>query len=697
MPSPATIQASSKKIKRVPLEYHLPERKYRPELHGIRGIAILGVVLFHLFGDGRVSGGIDVFLAISGFLFTGMLLREAAETGGAIRASAYLARLVRRLLPPAVLVISVTTVVGLLTLPSPNHSQLLREARASLLYFENFELVWSQLAYGAAGPSTSPLQHFWSLSVQGQFYVVWPVAVVLSVWFAKRIQVSAAQVMLGVALTVTIGSLAYATHLQEFDQQRAYLLTSTRFWELGFGAVLALLLTRIRIPARASTIMGWLGLSMILSTGFIFNGAELFPGLWALWPLVGFALILISAPSGTTNTRGWTAVRLLSTAPLLRVGDLAYSLFLWHWPVLIFYIEVRDYPEVGPRGALVVFVTSFGLAWLTHRFVEVPIMKDRSSSRWKTLSWGGGVLALTATTTSIVLMVTTVPLPEGYSLAGVDRDVYPGASSIQNPEVKVPDADIYPALSALSNDKPMYLGWGCMQEFSDSPETAEVLVCEDPKSPERPGATIMLAGGSHAGMWHHAFAMLAEKNNWELLIADKSGCRFGPADDPEGDACHAWQRNFMDVVEERQPDVVVTPGTVSHPAGTQEQIWPGAPERWDEVVDAGSEVLLMRGTARPEERAADCLSNGGTSMECGPDGNVINSSNPLEKLDLSEGIYSVDMLDYICPGRECPAVIGNIAVYRDASHLSNSYVESLAPYLDEKIKKEMPDLYARVN
>src|SRR5699024_5261337 len=177
------------------LTQDLPERRYLPELHGVRGLALLGVVLFHLFGNERISGGIDIFLAVSGLLFTGMLLREAANNNGRIDLFKYLGRRVRRIFIPLAIVAVVTLIAGLLISPVTQHRQLWAEARASFLYFENFELINSQLAYGAAGPETSPFQHIWSLSVQGQFYLVWPFVAILAVLLAKALKTSAANIM----------------------------------------------------------------------------------------------------------------------------------------------------------------------------------------------------------------------------------------------------------------------------------------------------------------------------------------------------------------------------------------------------------------------------------------------------------------------------------------------------------------------
>ncbi len=388
-----------------PLTRGLPERRYRPELHGVRGLAILGVVLFHLFGNGRVSGGVDIFLAISGFLFTAMLLREMAENKGRFRSGAYFSRLFRRLVPPVLVVIAVTTALGLWILPASRQEQLLAEARASLLYFQNFELLQAQLSYEAAHAETSPFQHFWSLSVQGQFYLIWPVVVLLAVWVAKALKTPATYVMVFLTTGILAGSLAFAVHMQSVNQDQAYFMTQTRLWELALGALLALIAVKVPLPKVFRSVSGWLGIALIVSTGFILDGAEQFPGPWALWPLVGLALVLMSAhPDGPEKEPRHTAAGLLGTRPFAWLGGLAYGLYLWHWPLLIFYLEVRDYSHVGPRGATAILLVSLVLAWLSLRLIEQPSIRFGKVRVWKQLLVGVGGLTAAASVTTVMIM-----------------------------------------------------------------------------------------------------------------------------------------------------------------------------------------------------------------------------------------------------------------------------------------------------
>lgn len=458
----------------------LPERRYLPELHGVRGLALVGVVLFHLFGNGRVSGGIDVFLAISGFLFTGMLLREAATSGGRIDLLKYFGRLVRRILAPAAIVVTTTLIAGIIISPVTKHVQLWTEARASLLYFENVELINSQLAYGAAGPETSPFQHFWSLSVQGQFYLLWPAIAIIAVLIAQRLRVSAIQVMTTLVGAVLLASFGYAIYVSSFNQDEAYLMTTTRMWQLAFGGLLALIVGATRLPVQYRAAAGWLGLTLIASTGFVLDGANQFPGPGALYPLAGLTLILISAGPKDSQGTKHTASKFLSTTPLKWIGDRAYGLYLWHWPLLIYYMELRGRDAIGWRGALVVLAITVALAVLTHRYVEQPL-KERygrrrggSTSRMdrNALVVAAGFLLVAGTGASVILQQP----PSTDAHDGWDWVNYPGASYILS-QVSPPDVPPLPELAGISEHRPSYATTGCGQKRGNDPGTDVITVC----------------------------------------------------------------------------------------------------------------------------------------------------------------------------------------------------------------------------
>lgn len=687
----------------LPLQRNLPERRYLPELHGVRGLALLGVVVFHLFGDGRTSGGIDVFLAVSGFLFTGMLLREAAASGGRIDPLKYYGRLVRRILVPAVVVVAATLVVGLLVSPVTQHSQLWAEARASLLYFENFELINSQLAYGAAGPETSPFQHFWSLSVQGQFYIVWPVIAIIAVHIAKRLRTSAASVMAMLIGAVFIISFAYAIYVGSYNQDEAYLMTTTRAWQLAFGGLLALAGGTLRLPRPLRGTAGWVGLALIVSCGFVLDGAQLFPGPWALWPLVGLTLVLIAAgPEGGNNDPKGTATHFLSNRGLAWIGDHAYGLYLWHWPLLIFYMEIRDRDAIGIRGALVILTITIVLAVATYRYIEIPLKRGQQQRQAQTarkantyvVTVAAGSLLIAGAGATMVLKQPENQVADVFD--DWDWDTYPGAMATTDkyPDV-VETADYLPEVAQLPRERAVLYNRDerCIQRGGNNPDTNEVLVCDDPNKPERPTARVVISGGSHSVHWHAAWEALADEYDWELLVVNKDACVLKDISDADSDECAAWNANYIEWLQNNDIDLVVANGTriLSDKAET---IQDGAQDRWKDITDTGAELVLMRGTPRPGDNVADCLADGKTPAECGADTHQIGDENPLEEQDLPDGAHYVDMLEHVCPegmttdSDQCPAVVGNVVVWYDGSHLTNQYVATMTPILEAKLREQ---------
>lgn len=687
---------------------YTPKRRYRPDLHGIRGLAILGVVLFHLFGNGRVSGGIDIFLTVSGFLFTAMLLREAAENDGRINFLAYFGRLFRRIFVPAAIVVVTTAIAGMIILPYTQHTQMLREAVASLLYYENLELINSQLSYDAAGPETSLFQHFWSLSVQGQFYLVIPFVILVLVWLARK-RNQPAVFWLGSVLAVTLLiSMAWAIIYGAQLQDEAYLATSTRLWQLAFGGLVAIVIDHLRLAKGLRFVLGWLGLFMVVSTGFLFDGGQQFPGPLALWPLLGLAFVLFAAAQDGTAERG-SVTQLLDNKVFNWIGDYSYALYLWHWPLLIFYLTLRDREAIGIRGGLVILAAAIVLAMLLNHLVERPIQswgRRATGQRANTIPIAVGLVVMLVFSNVVANYIISTQQEAakeqeaGYAL---DTETYPGALTTLEDGPQAPEVDTYePNGEDLAAVEQEYITQDCRQDGRNEPGSYEVTLCEDPDAPDNPSATVVLAPDSHAGHWEQTFRTLGREHNWEVILAIKSGCNFsGVPDEPGNDYCHKWNDNFMDYLESEKIDLVVAPGTQMYSRPADEGFAEGAQQRWEQIAATDTPLLLIRGLIRPggTSGTADCLVSGNPPKECGGMVGDAYDLNPIAKEDLAETTHTIDMNPYVCPGVEqgpdtaCSAVVGNVAVWYDNSHITPQYGTTLAPIMEREIRDLYPELF----
>lgn len=685
----------------------VPERRFRPELHGVRGLALLGVVLFHLFGQGRISGGIDIFLAITGFLFVGMLLREFDSTGRA-NLTKYFGRLFRRIFVPAALVIGVTAVAAFFILPKTDHRQIFAEARASLLYVENFELIRSQLAYGAAGPQTSLYQHFWSLSVQGQFYVGLPLFSAAAAIIAGTARGTRFVKTIALALTgVLVASLLWAVIHGHYAQDEAYLSTWTRLWEFAFGGLAALVLDRIELSPRRRLAAGWIGLAMIAATGFMFDGGQVFPGPLALWPLAGWLLVMVAGDLSGTPVERFSSSRFLTSAPVGWFADRSYGIYLWHWPLLIFYLNIKDQPAVGIRGAAVVFVIALVLAALTYRVVEQRLAPKSTSRIGGVLKRNKMMIAAGATAMLVGALVIT-PLTQANSNVeahaaydDLDSDTYPGADiAFWDDSRELPEADVFPAPEDAGEFVAPYFQQGCEQRWGDDPGTDVVLVCEDDDAPAQPTATIVLAGGSFAGHWETTFKSLAKKYGWEVLVLDKGGCPLGGEPSPDS-MCGKYNENLIEWLDDNDVDLVVTSGSRTDEQEDEEYILDRAPDWWEKITATGAKLMLMR--AAPKDDNLDiprCLSEGGTSQECGIQKRWLDDD---PQTDLPEGAYSLDMKEYICPAVKapdvdnCDAVVGNILTSYDNGHFTAPFAQSLANGLEKEMRKDFDWLLQQPN
>lgn len=677
----------------------LPPRSYRPELHGIRGLALLLVVLFHLFGNGRISGGIDVFLAITGFLFTQSLLRRAVEGHGRVPLRQHFGRVGQRLVPPVLITLVAVAVATVAWLPSTRWLQVARELAASALYVENWELIASQLDYDAAGPSSSPLQHIWSLSVQGQFHLLWPFVVMAAVALALRLRVSPVRSLAVVTGGVTAVSFAFSVWFTGHHQEVAYYHTGARLWELTLGGLVALALPHLRLPAWLRTVFAWAGLALIVCCGLVLEASQ-FPGVASLWPVGGLVLLLAA---GSEPLR-FGPHRLLVAKPLTFVADISYALYLWHWPVLVFYLAVRERAAVGYRGALVVLAVSVALAWVTTRLVDgtIDVRLTRLAGHRRFVVVASTLVAAGVASGSSAAWLHVNQ--ERAIAASIQRSSeQPGAAVLIGDDVSraadraVDSADVVPLLAAVAKDLPEVYGWGCIQDLADSPEFDEVLVCDDPEG--RDGPRVVMAGGSHVQQWWPAMAAVAESANWELIVVDKDGCQLtADRDDSRGarvnSSCYRWNESAFDVIVDLDPDAVFSLGSTTR--GGQERTPEGFVDLWHQLADEEIPVVAIRDTVRLPERVPDCLARVGYDpVTCGvARSDVLLDSYPPAG-DMPPNVTFVDMTDLVCEPEHCPAIIGNVIVYRDGSHVTATYMKTLAPFFEQRLRVETPWLFGR--
>ena len=329
--SEATVQMLPLMGKRTPSETTVtalpPLRRFLPEVQGLRALAVLMVVSYHVWFD-RISGGVDVFLLISAFFLTGQFVRklESGEPFGLIK---YWIKLSQRLMPMLTLTLLATLGATYLLLPQSRWNSILEQTWASLFYFQNWFLAAQAVDYYAPDHSTaSPLQHFWSLAIQGQFFLLWPIIFVVAALAAQVFHVRARPLLIWIFSGIFLTSLGFSIMTTYSNQAFAYFDTRTRLWEFALGSLLALALPYLQLSTGTRLFFGWFGVAAMLSCGFMLQIGQQFPGYLALWPTLAASCVIAA---GATGSR-FGADRLLSTKPLVKLGNNSYALYLFHWP-----------------------------------------------------------------------------------------------------------------------------------------------------------------------------------------------------------------------------------------------------------------------------------------------------------------------------------------------------------------------------
>ncbi|MGV0718450.1 acyltransferase family protein [Mycolicibacterium sp. XJ662] len=683
---------------------------YRHDLDGLRGIAILLVAVFHVW-FGRVSGGVDVFLALSGFFFGGKLLRAAMKPGASLSPVPEVTRLVRRLLPAMVVVLAASAVLTILIQPETRWEAFASQSLASLGYYQNWELATSAADYLRAGEAVSPLQHIWSMSVQGQFYIAFLILIFGFAYLFRGVLGKHMRTVFVALLTaLTVASFVYAIFAHNADQSAAYYNSFARAWELLLGALVGALVPYVRWPMWLRTTVAVVALTAILSCGALIDGVNEFPGPWALVPVGATVLLILSAANRAadphTGGRMPAPNRLLASAPFVSLGSMAYSLYLWHWPLLIFWLAYTGRSSAGFLDGAGVLLVSCVLAWLTTKYVEnplryraqaatTPIVPLRIRLRRPTMVLGSTVallgVALTATSFTWREHII-VERASGKELAGLSSRDYPGARALTE-KVRVPKLPMRPTVLEAKNDIPQTTTDGCISTFDD----VDIINCTyGDKDATR---TIALAGGSHAEHWITSLDLLGRLHHFKVVTYLKMGCPLSTQKMPRvmGNnrpypKCREWNERVLPQLIEDRPDFVFTTSTRPwniKPGDVMPSFYLGI---WQAFADNGIPVLAMRDTPwlvrnNKPYLAADCIANGGDATSCGiKRSDVLSSRNPTRNyLARFPNLRPLDMSDAVCRKDICRVVEGNVLVYHDAHHISSTYMRTMTAELGRQM------------
>jgi peptidoglycan/LPS O-acetylase OafA/YrhL len=642
---------------------------FRSDIEGLRAIAVLLVVVFHT-GAGVLGGGfigVDVFFVLSGYLITGLLVEEFDRTQR-INFAGFYGRRARRLLPAAGLMLAVTLAIGLSFYSPIEAEQLSRSATATALYGSNIWFMWQAQDYFAASVQTSPLLHTWSLAVEEQFYLGWPLLILVGLTKARsrrRIAV--------VLAAVTLVSFVLCVFVTSRRQNLAFYGTPARMWEFGLGA-LAVLIPARRLPgALGRSLLGWAGLAAILGAGVFFSEDIPFPGVAAAVPVVGTVMVLI-AGAALAPTPGITA---LLRFPVLQVlGRLSYSWYLWHWPVLVFARTLN--PTLPVWGAVLAVLVALAVAAAVHLALENPIRFNPwlTATPVRSLALGGAI--------------TIAGFGSGIAAFGLSSHLALSARQA--------------AFARAARDMPAYTR-GCIAEYADS----RLRECVFGKSDS--SSTVVVFGDSHAEQWLPALIPAAERHGWKVISMTKQSC---PASGipvyndhlkrPETE-CAEWSKRALARIIELRPEAVLITNAVGYiKRGTPDDSF-GALSyaTWEQhlratltALDAARvPTLLLRDTPRPGFDVPTCLSR----VDAHPRLYADDECTIYPGVALSAGVWEaerhaverlshvsvLDLSDQFCTSTQCPSTIDGVVVYRDSNHITASFASRLAQVFEARL------------
>ncbi|SEJ39433.1 acyltransferase family protein [Demequina mangrovi] len=645
--------------------------RFRLDIQGLRAIAVAAVVLYHAGVPFLQRGylGVDVFFVISGFLITGHLLKRL-ETTGRVGYAEFYARRARRILPASFTVLLLSIGAAMLWYPPLLMHEVWRGALATAFYVPNIYFAMERTDY-LSGTNPSLFQHYWSLGVEEQFYLLWPIALALGWAFART-----RRALFIVVAFLVAGSFAAGVVGTVWNQPMAFFMLPTRAWELGIGGLVAFAAARHRAPLGRTTasVVSWSGLACILLTLTLYPPATMPPGTGALPAVLATAAVILAgsrdAPSGASIV--------LSVRPLTFLGTISYALYLVHWPALMvpqaafgFGTAVSTTTKVG------IALLCVPLAWLLFRYIEKParnasVLADAPA--WRTLAAAVGA-SFAAVASATLAYEATKDTP----LAGRDSSVVPHGY----PSSYVP-SDLAPDLWSATGDLPELYENGCNNDFA----TVESTGCLFGSAT---APRIALFGDSHAAQWYPALTTFAEANGYAVQTLTKDACPAVSADFARDgrtyQECTLWRDGAIAELNAQSLELVVISSHVLAPLAPEPKdrhaTWTAALGRTLARVEAHAVVLAD--TPSLDRDPVLCLAANldealacSTPREAAIDPDLQTAEARTATL---AGATYVDLTDHICSGDSCPPILGSTLVYRDEHHITATFAEQLAAVL----------------
>ena len=609
--------------------------RVKPRIHQIQALRALAaslVVLFHAKLSPGGFIGVDIFYVISGYLITGIIIKEIGNTGKFNYGAFYLRR-AKRLLPASLSILALTAIFSWLVLPSPVRTNLGKDVLAASLYVSNYLFAFWQNDYQNLNATPSPVIHYWSLAVEEQFYIFWPI-LIYSLWkIGKRPAVATG------VFAITLVSFLFSLYLTTANPIWAFYSLPTRAWELGIGALLLFIPGKSSAKRRiAPTLLVWAGLIMLMTSVYIFSERTPFPGYNALLPTLGTAILIAGIAYWPPILNDFSKLRVVQW-----LGEISYPLYLWHWPLLVLPSTRFARPLTLLERIFFILLTALA-ADLTHRFLEKPIAKREF------------------TTEKIIKSSTLSTLLCAALAVGI---LFTGGG-----DIKLPNGRSTSIAEVMK--KPTVYQDGCHVNYG------EVLSGDCTYGDKSSDKTIVLYGDSHAAQWFPALEKLANDNGFKLVSLTKSACPAAEIKKVEVGAyknrdCFKWRENSIKRLQEMKPDAIILSGfehfDVPDNFSSRQSWWlDGQRLTYQNLQGASSKLIYISDTPHPKQEIPNCLaSNGGAKCD-----DSEKSDSPV-----FGGFIEVNPTPWLCTNK-CPAVVDEIVAYRDASHISVAMSQSLS-------------------